>query len=139
METSLSDLFSVVRDLKLPHGDYAIFGSGPLIVRGIVPFTNDLDIVCRGPAWDYAKSIGDVQYLEEHGVTIASINDGQISFGREWGIGNFDIDRLIDDADTIDDLPFVRLQYVVQYKRIRNSAKDRSHIAALQSSKFRLD
>ena len=43
-----NELFDLLRSLELPVGDYAIFGSGPLIVRGIIEATNDLDIICPG-------------------------------------------------------------------------------------------
>ena len=117
-------------------GDFAIFGSGPLLIRGIIPAANDLDILCRGAAWEQAKSIGTMRYLEEYDVTITTLCDGKISFGTKWGIGDFDIDSLIDSAELIDALPFVRLEHVVAYKTMRASAKDLRHIAALANSDF---
>ena len=135
----MSALFAIVRGLSLSPGDFAIFGSGPLIVRGIIPLTNDLDIICRGEAWNQAKSIGVLSYIEAQDVTIASINDGRISFGTCWGIGDFDIDELIDSAEIIDGLPFVRLEHVVAYKLFANRDKDREHIAALHASEQVVD
>ena len=38
------------------------------------------------------------------------------------------MDELIDTAETIEGLPFVRLEHVVAYKRIRASAKDQVHL-----------
>ena len=118
----------------LPAGEFAIFESGPLIVRGVIPAANDLDIICRGAAWERAKSIGTVEHLEEYSVTIAAICDGQISFGTEWGIGIFDVDDLIDDAELIGGLPFVQLRHVISYKMERASPKDLRHIEALKNS-----
>lgn len=42
--------FKFLKSLKLPPKDYAIFGSGPLLQRGIRTLTNDLDIIARGDA-----------------------------------------------------------------------------------------
>ena len=56
-------LFDSVKSLNLPVSDFAIFGSGPLIVRGIIPASNDLDIICRGQAWERVKAIGVLEYL----------------------------------------------------------------------------
>jgi hypothetical protein len=56
---------------------------------------------------------------------------GAISFGTCWGIGTFDIDELINTSEMIDELPFVRLEYVVRYKTIRASATDMNHLQAL--------
>ncbi len=117
--------------MGLPSRDFAIFGSGPLIVRGMVPMTNDLDIICRGSVWEEVSKIGRIEYLDDLDVEIATLHDGQISFGTKWGIGSFDIDELIDTAEEIDGLPFVRLEHVVNYKLTRGSRKDLAHIRAL--------
>ncbi len=123
-------LFFLLRNLNLPQKDFAVFGSGPLIVRGIIPCTNDLDVICRGNAWDVVNRLGEREYLEEYDATIVSIADGAITFGISWGIGQFDIDSLIDTAEIIEDLPFVQLPHVIAYKRIRRLAKDLEHIEA---------
>ena len=122
----------VLRRLDLPRGDYAIFGSGPLMVRGIIDSVNDLDIICRGEAWELAKRAGELKYLPAYDVHIVEMAGGQITFGTEWGIGDFDIDELIDSADEIAGLPFVRLEYVADYKRIARRPKDAEHLRALR-------
>ena len=122
----------IVRDLDLPQGDYAIFGSGPLLVRGIIDQINDLDVICRGRAWDYAQVHGEPGYLEQFGVTIASMLNGRITFGTKWGIGDFDIDKLIDTADRIQGLQFVRLEHVIRYKELAGRPKDRVHLEAIE-------
>ena len=126
-------LFDHVKDLHLPFGDYAIFGSGPLIARGIVPASNDLDIICRGSAWQTVQEIGDPEYLSEFDVTVVTICDGRLTFGTEWGIGNFDVDALIDNAEVIDGFPFVRLEQVASYKEIIKRPKDLQHLEALRA------
>lgn len=128
--------FQIVRDLNLPKGDFAIFGSGPLIIRGLIPGSNDLDIICRGAAWEAAKAIGRTQYVPEYNVEIATMCDDAITFGNQWGIGNPNIDRLIDDAEIIDELPFVSLRHVVKYKLLRASPKDMRHIKILKDNGF---
>ena len=126
-------LFDRVKSLQLPSADYAIFGSGPLIVREIIPVSNDLDIICRGSAWKTVQEIGDPEYLSEFDVTVVTMCDGRLTFGTEWGIGNFDVDALIDSAEVIDGLPFVRLEHVAIYKEIINRPKDLQHLEALQA------
>ena len=74
---------------------------------------------------------GATKYLSEYDVTVASFADGAITFGTQWGIGAFDIDELIDTAEIIEVLPFVRLEHVLAYKTIRSSAKDLQHLEAL--------
>jgi hypothetical protein len=134
----LQKLFRELRDLALPCGDYAIFGSGPLIVRGIIAGSNDLDVICRRSAWERVQSIGEIEYLEEYGVTIVTLSDGRLTFGTAWGIGQFNVDALIDDAEEIDGLPFVRLEHVISYKMERGSRKDLEHIEAIEKSSSNL-
>ena len=129
-------LLDFVLRLKLPTGDYAIFGSGPLLVRGISENTNDIDIICRGDAWQHAQELGDLVYLEEYDVDVVSIDNQRITIGTSWGIGEFDIDELIDTAEEIDDLPFVKLRFVVDYKTIGGRPKDIEHLELLQASGY---
>ena len=131
VEADQHRLMDRLHSLALPPGDYAVFGSGPLIVRGIIEATNDLDVISRGAAWDRARHLGDVAYLEEHDVEVVSFDDGAITVGTSWAYGEFDIDRLIDPAETIDGLPFVRLEHVVRYKEAAARPKDLAHLAAL--------
>lgn len=130
-EPDRPDLIERLRSLDLPAGDYAVFGSGPLIVRGIIKAVNDLDVISRGAAWEYARSIGDLVYLEEHDVEVVSFDDGSITVGTSWAYGDFDIDVLIDTAELIDGLPYVRLEHVVLYKEAAGRPKDRAHLRAL--------
>lgn len=103
-----------------------------MLVRGIIESTNDIDIICRGAAWQHAQTLGELVYLEDYDVHIISIDDGRITIGTSWGIGDFDVNELIDSAELIRDLPFVRLQYVVDYKRIANRPKDVAHLELLR-------
>ena len=124
-------LLDRLRSIALPAGDYAVFGSGPLIVRGIIEATNDLDVISRGAAWDRARELGDLVYLAEHDVEVVSFDGGAITVGRSWAYGVFDIDHLIDTAEIIDGLPFVRLEHVVRYKEAAARPKDQRHLRAL--------
>ena len=97
------DLFERLRALRLPIGEFAVFGSGPLVVRGVIEASNDLD-------------------------------DGRLTFGTRWAIGDVDPDELIDTAEIIDGLPFARLEHVIAYKRLSGRPKDLDHLAALARS-----
>lgn len=129
----MNELLRQAQDLNLAAGDFAIFGSGPLLVRGIIDQVGDIDIVCRGDAWIKASAIGELVYLDEYDVEIISIDDGLITLGRSWGYGDFDVDELIDSAEQINDLPFVLLRYVIEYKLIANRPKDLAHLELLKA------
>lgn len=121
-------LFEYLRRLNLPAGDFAIFGSGPLIVRQWISGTNDLDVVCRGDAWHKVCETGTVCHDERYDVSLAAHCNGRVTFGTRWAIGDFDIDELIGTAEIIDDLPFAQLRFVVAYKELRASTKDLLHL-----------
>lgn len=125
------EILDDLRALDLPLGHFAIFGSGPLLVRGIIDEVGDLDVLCRGPAWDTARMVCTREGID-HGVLVVSL--GALTFGTAWGIGDFDPARLIDEAEMIDGLPFVRIEHVIAYKRISGRHKDRQHLALIDAS-----
>ena len=138
MNERTTQLFDTLRALDLPIGDYAVFGSGPLIVRGVIEAENDIDVVSRGEAWDRARILGEIVTLPEHGVEVASFSDGAVTVGESWAYGDIDIDEVIDTAETIDGLPFARLEFVARYKRAAGRPKDLEHLRLLARSRYAL-
>jgi hypothetical protein len=127
-------VFRLLQTLNLPIADHAVFGSGPLIVRGIVEATNDVDVLCRDEAWSMVCEMAAPQLLGGYGVHVVELFDGVITCGTEWAIGEFDTDVLIDTAELIEGIPFVRMQHVVAYKRIAGRPKDVEHLRLLSES-----
>jgi hypothetical protein len=125
------ELFALLRSLELPIGDYAIFGSGPLLIRGIIDESGDLDVISRRAAWARARECGEIVHLGENGAEIVSCFGGLVTIGQSWAYGDFDLDELIDDAEMIDGLPFVRLEHVVAYKIAAGRQKDLEHLEML--------
>ncbi|NQV05014.1 hypothetical protein HQ535_00555 [bacterium] len=118
-------------DLGLPAGDWALFGSGPLLVRGWINEVGDLDVVSRGAAWEHARSIGEVGVLEPDGIEIVNIDGGAITIGTSWRYGDTPVGHLIDTAEAIDGIPCVLLSHIVAYKRIAGRPKDLAHLAVI--------
>lgn len=127
----MTELFERMRSLRLPPDDYAIFGSGPLVVRGVIEATNDLDILCRGAAWDAVCALAAPKHDPKWEVELVSLLDGRLTFGTSWAIGEVDVNEVIDTAETIDGLPFARLAFVVEYKKVSSRPKDLAHLEAL--------
>jgi hypothetical protein len=124
-------LLAEVRALAFPAGHFVLFGSAPLLVRGIVPATGDIDVLTRGPAWDLARNLAPVVRLAPYDVEVVRLLEGRIEIGTVWGIGEVDVDRLIDDAELIGGLPFARLADVRAYKELADRPKDRAHLRLL--------
>ena len=118
-------------ELDLPRGDWALFGSGPLLLRGWIDEVGDLDVVCRGAAWERACEIGEVGVLQPDGVEIVNIDGAAITIGRSWRYGDTPIANLIDEADDIDGIPCVALQHIVAYKQAADRPKDRAHLCVI--------
>lgn len=133
MDTELEELLGAVRGLGLPAGHFVLFGSAPLLVRGIVPPTGDIDVLARGPAWAAARRLGPVVRLSPYDVDVVRLLDGRIEIGTVWGIGDVDVDDLIDHAEVIDGLPFAGLGQVRAYKELAGRPKDREHLRLLDA------
>lgn len=121
-----------LRELDFPAEHYAIFGSGPLLVRGWIEDVGDLDLIAREPVLSLALAAGEHLYLEEHDVTVIGIDGGAITVGTSWAYGDFDVDRLIDTAEMIEGFPCVLLEHVAAFKRIAGRAKDMEHLAIIR-------
>lgn len=123
--------------LELPPGDWALFGSGPLLVREWIDDVGDLDVIARGPAWDAVLRLGELVRLDAFDVEVVCI-DGDITVGRRWAIGDVDVDQLIDTAEMIDGIPCVRLEHVIAYKGILGRPKDVGHLEIIRAHLPRL-
>ena len=126
------ELFELPRALRLPPGEHVIFGSGPLVVRGVIDAASDLDVLCRDGAWDAVCALAKPKYIEQWDVELVSLYDDRLTFGRTWAIGEANEDEIIDSAETIDGLPFAPLEYVVAYKMVSGCPKDLLHLRALE-------
>lgn len=119
-------------NLGLPIEDYAVIGSGPLIVRSLIEPTNDLDIIARGKAWDMAVKLGDVESDSFNKYKVVRLFDGKIEIYSGWAPGDWDTDKLIDEADVINGIRFVTLSETIKWKKIAGRNKDHEHIKLIQ-------
>lgn len=121
-----------LHDLDLPLGDWALFGSGPLLLRGWIDEIGDLDVLSRGQAWEKARANGVLKTLPETGTSIVEVGEG-VTVGCTWMFGDFSIDEMIDTAEMIEGIPCVRLEHIVAYKRLFDRPKDRLHLSIIES------
>ena len=128
-EGSAANFFDQLQALDLPPTDYAVFGSGPLAVRGLIVEVHDLDVVARGAAWEQAKGLGRVCTAAK-GDPVVWLEGGAIEVFGGW-LG-WDIHRLIDNAEIINGLPFARLEDVLAFKLAYGRPKDLAHAQLIE-------
>lgn len=120
------ELFNNVKSLNLSEGKYAIFGSGPMGARDLREM-HDIDLIVKeGLFKDFKGKEGWEEKKVNDGDRIfigLTNNDLNIEMWNEWYPG-WDVDRLIDDAEIIDDLPFVRIEELLKWKKTFAREKD---------------
>lgn len=118
-----------VTALCLPAGDYAVFGSGPLLAHGLVRSVNDVDVLARGAAWEAAKGLGDA-VAGEMGDPVVRLGGGEVEIFGGW-LG-MDADGIVEGARTVRGLRFARLEDVLAFKRMLGRPKDREHVRLIE-------
>lgn len=113
--------------LNLPKDGFAIFGSGPLGVRSIRE-TNDLDIIVKQDLWEKLEKKYEVKEQDNSVIKI-----GNIEIYKSWKPWFDDVDNLINEADIINEIRFVKLERVLEWKRKFNRGKDRRDIELIDN------
>jgi len=117
--------------LDLPREDFAIFGSGPMIERGLKPLVNDLDIIARGKAWEIATKFGEVTETPFERGKMVSLLEGKVEIFNDWISEKYDVNDLIDNAEIINGVKFVKLDEVLHYKEKLWRPKDVGDIKSI--------
>jgi hypothetical protein len=114
-----------LKRLNLPKDKFAIFGSGPLAVRGIRK-SDDIDIIVKKELWH--------KLSEKYNKTNEEIiKIGNIEIYKEWKPWVKDNDDLIDSADVFDEIRFVKLEDVLGWKKKYNRPKDLKDIELIEN------
>lgn len=129
---SNNDLFQRVKELKLAIGKYALFGSAPMGVRELKE-CSDIDLIVDEEIWEEYKNKPGWNYqITENGVEHIESQDGKIELWHDWRPWYQDNGRFINDAEIIDGLPFVKLDYVLEWKKKFGREKDLKDIEAIE-------
>ncbi|MFH1522197.1 MAG: tRNA pseudouridine(55) synthase TruB [Patescibacteria group bacterium] len=112
-----------LKALNLPKGRYALFGSTPLAIRNIRS-NHDIDIIVKKDLWPnlikkYPKRI------KKQPICIKL--DG-IEIFKDWLNLSNKVEEMIDNAEIIDGLPFVKLNYLLEWKEYMDREKDKKDI-----------
>ena len=115
-------LFQQVRDLKVPMGEYVIFGSGPICARGLRE-CNDIDLFVTKKFWDSIKETNEWK----EGITLKgsqNLKKGDVELIYEWKPGEWNVNTLIAEAEVIGGLPFAKIERVIEWKKLMAREKD---------------
>ncbi|MBA7632319.1 hypothetical protein ES703_39863 [subsurface metagenome] len=115
---------SKLKKLNLPVDEYAVFGSGPLAIHGIRN-SEDIDIIVKTKLWDKLVK----KYPQENKKLIKI---GNLEVYKNWRPWFNDINKLIDNADIFNGIRFVKLKYVLVWKKAYNREKDKKDVQLIE-------
>ncbi len=110
------NFLKAVERLRLPKDQFAIFGSGPLSIRNLRE-ANDVDLIVKEELWDELSKKYSV--MEKKLIKI-----GETEIYKDWKPWFDDVNILIDSADIINSYRFVKLEYLLKWKKEMNRDKD---------------
>ncbi|MCG8924146.1 hypothetical protein [Lentzea sp. CC55] len=124
------EYFRALLALGLPAEDFAVTGSAVLYAHGVIGDPRDLDVLARGKAWDRVSRLGEPKStpLAEG----AEITLGDLQFLDRWFPG-WDTDVLIDEADVLHGLRFVRLEVIRATKVMLGRPRDLEHVGLIDA------
>lgn len=124
-------LIQKVRKLHIPTGTFAIFGSGPMAIRGLKE-PNDIDIIVTKETYQLFKNNSGWVENTFHDGKKHYLEKGGIELWDDWGPGDWDILQLIKTAEMINGLPYVTMDNVLKWKEKNNRPKDVADIVIIK-------
>ena len=104
-------LLELLKSYNLPDGEYAVFGSAPLAITGMINDVSDFDVIIKPRSWNFES---DNEYRTK-----------DIEFFDNWP--GFDVDDLIDNHTfEHNGFLFVNPNQVIKYKRKLKREKDKN-------------
>lgn len=120
----LKELKKFVKKEKIKRKDFAIFGSGLLAVLGLRD-SRDIDVIVRPRIF---KKLCKKYKKDSKG----RIRIGHIQITDNWKPWFRDVNILIDTAELIKGIRYVKLHYVIEWKEKFNRKKDRKDLALIK-------
>jgi len=103
------NLLTVLKKLNLPDGKFAVYGSAPLVVVGMIDDVNDFDVIISPSVWGNGED--------------KKIGNGDFEFFNYWP--DEDVDDLIDNHSFLyDGVLFINPKKVIEYKKRMGREKD---------------
>jgi hypothetical protein len=125
----LNILHKYLDPLHINSEDYAIFGSGPLAIRGIRP-AKDIDILVTKKVYDWFLRENKETIDEELGKVSIELPYVEL-FGKHRLIDN--IEDIIKSSEIIHGYPFVSLEYLIKVKNELARKKDLKDLKLIET------
>lgn len=122
-------LFGELRALALPAGQYAVFGSGPMGVRGLRDI-RDVDVIVGASLF---AELSQRYVAHEGSPGLKKIQIGNVELLDGWFPDVGPVQSLIDEAEWIEGLPFVKLTKVLEWKEKFGRSKDGPDIELIKA------
>ncbi|GMR19022.1 MAG: hypothetical protein BMS9Abin34_146 [Patescibacteria group bacterium] len=123
----MKDLLRKLKGLDLPKGEFAIFGGSVMEVHGLRK-AHDLDIIVTRSLWRKLVERFPVGKFSDGSPGIFLEN---IEIMRGPGFG-FDPEELVRSAEIINEIRFVRLEDLKEWKRRMGRKKDLKDIKLIE-------
>jgi len=121
-------MLAELEKLNLAKDQYAIFGSGPMAIRGIRD-AEDIDLIVTPGLW---KKLCKKYKADKNERGTERIKIGEIEIYKEWMPVFEGLDKVISDSEMIEGYPFVKLDHVIMWKRKFGREKDKKDIGMIE-------
>jgi len=126
----MKKLLKQLEKLNLPKDKFAIFGSGPLGVRGIREI-NDLDLVVLPELWQELVKKYPVKKIKIDPKRYKAFLTKNIEVASEPDLG-FEAREMIESADIINGIRFVNLKMTMEWKKKAGRERDLKDIELIK-------
>jgi len=119
-----------IRELELPTDEFVVIGSGVLDALGLRE-SGDVDLAVSNALFDQLKQQGWRSAYKD-GEEYVVREGAEAWHGWSGGPPQHSFDDLLADSIVINGVHFANPRFVIDWKRQRNSAKDRTDIKLLE-------
>ena len=127
-----SDIFSRIKALHLPFGEYIVVSSGTLEALGIRA-ARDIDIAVMPKLFEKLRTEGGWTEEERYGKLFLSKPDIDIIPQLSWDAYTTTTEEAIASALVIDGVPFVNLDEIKKFKQALGREKDFADIKLIEA------
>lgn len=135
LSTEFNSLLRTLDSLSLPDnkGSYAIFGSGPMAIRGLKE-AHDLDVVISPIIWNSLIKKGHKTSIAPSGtqrILIVDSSGNELELMKEWSMG-VNAEEILKSSENIKGHWYGSLELLLKWKKNMNRPKDLEDIRTIE-------